>query len=58
MTRSRVASRTLLLPLITRDTVMGETRAQAATSLMVIARPLRRADFLPVAKVRFSACRE
>src|SRR5690606_9449066 len=50
MTCSRVSGRTLALPLITRDTVIGETSAAAATSWIVTARPLRRADLLVVAK--------
>jgi hypothetical protein len=35
LTRSRVVSRTLPSPLITRETVIGETPAAAATSLIV-----------------------
>src|SRR5690606_17109556 len=44
--RSRVLSRTLPCPLTTRETVIGETFASAATSSRVTACPLRRAAFL------------
>jgi hypothetical protein len=37
-TLSRVASRTACLPLMTRETVIGETPACLATSMMVGAR--------------------
>src|SRR5690606_14948638 len=49
VTCSRVAGRTLALPLITRHPVIGELSAAAATSWMVTARPLRGADSLVVA---------
>src|SRR5690606_942893 len=46
MTRSRVASRTVTLPLMTRDTVIGDTPALWATSWIVTASPpFRRTGF-------------
>src|SRR3954468_20446036 len=42
LTLARVSSRTLVPELITRDTVMGETPAWRATSLIVTTLPLRR----------------
>src|SRR5688500_10510023 len=61
MTRSRVDSRTLLVLLTTRDTVIGDTWAWAATSSIVTAWPLRRTDFrdfafLTLLKARPSRC--
>src|SRR6187399_2281923 len=41
LTRSRVAVRTLVSPLTTRETVIGETPARRATSAMVAAVGLR-----------------
>src|SRR5262245_48025973 len=46
MTTSRVASRTLFSPLVTRETVIGDTPALRATSWIVTALPLRRRLFL------------
>src|SRR5690606_13676838 len=46
MTRSRLASRTPAWPLMTRDTVMGDTPACAATSSIVMAPPFRRTVLL------------
>jgi hypothetical protein len=45
-TASRVAGRTLLSPLMTRDTVIGDTPARRATSLIVGALPARRDGLL------------
>ncbi len=55
ITMSRVASRTLSSPLVTRDTVMGETPALRATSWMVTAVPRRRRVRLTVVIPRPSA---
>ncbi|SOO07082.1 conserved hypothetical protein [Xanthomonas citri pv. fuscans] len=56
MTRSRVASRTLPVLLTTRETVIGETFASAATSSMVVARLVRRTDFLTFSKRGLFKC--
>jgi hypothetical protein len=48
LTASRVTGRTLFSPLITRDTVMAETPARAATSLMVGGRFRRRAGVISI----------